>query len=504
MKSRNKGIVLAYAGNITNMVAGLFLSSFLLRMLGDTEYGVYQTIASFANYLVLLEFGTGTVMTRNISMCRGKQASAQELQANISTIWTITNVLAVLIAIVSVVFYRSIGMIYASSLTAGQIQEAGDIFIFVTIHLILSFYIQTFSGIALGHEHYTYSSALNLIRTGTRTVMLIVLIFIWREGVVIAATDAFLSGVILVFSLIYCRKKFQLSLRFRDFRFSIFRSSFPMCFAIFLQSIVNQANNNVDKFIIGIKLSPEMVSLYSVALFVFSVFSSLTTVPISLYAPQVAKEISAGAAAKDLAEKLVPAVRLTAIVGGAVLFGFIGIGQQFITLLYGRQYLQAWIIAIILMAPMYLNMVVGVLVNVLDALNKRMVRSAVLMGTTMCNILLTIFWLDRWGVVGAALATCVTTFAGQVFLMGAYYSKVLKLPIFYLYRRAFSGILPSLVLGCAAGFTVGFLVENEWLSFLAGGVVFVAVTLGIYILFGATAGERTVIRRFLRRGKKHD
>ena len=69
MKSRNRGIAMAYASTGLKMVLSLFLSSFLLRRLGDTDYGIYQTIASFANYLVLLEFGTGTVMTRNISLC---------------------------------------------------------------------------------------------------------------------------------------------------------------------------------------------------------------------------------------------------------------------------------------------------------------------------------------------------------------------------------------------------------------------------------------------------
>ena len=41
---------------VVNMITGLVLSSFLLRALGDTEYGLYQTIASFATDLVLREF----------------------------------------------------------------------------------------------------------------------------------------------------------------------------------------------------------------------------------------------------------------------------------------------------------------------------------------------------------------------------------------------------------------------------------------------------------------
>ena len=66
---RNVGILFSYVSVIVTMISGLVLSSFLLKTLGNTEYGLYQTISSFANYLVLFEFGTGTVMTRNISLC---------------------------------------------------------------------------------------------------------------------------------------------------------------------------------------------------------------------------------------------------------------------------------------------------------------------------------------------------------------------------------------------------------------------------------------------------
>ena len=105
MKSRSKGIVLSYVHLIVNMVCGLFLSSYLIKKLGDTEYGVYQTISSFANYLILLEFGTGTVMTQTISACRGKNYSKQKINEVASTIWCMTNILVVIIVAASVVMF---------------------------------------------------------------------------------------------------------------------------------------------------------------------------------------------------------------------------------------------------------------------------------------------------------------------------------------------------------------------------------------------------------------
>ena len=112
MKSRNNGLILSYLNTVLNMIIGFFLSSFFVKMLGDTEYGLYQMVTSFVGYLVLLEFGTGTAMTRNICKCRAQNSSEDEIKKNISTIWTISLILALIITIASVFFYLKIGDVY--------------------------------------------------------------------------------------------------------------------------------------------------------------------------------------------------------------------------------------------------------------------------------------------------------------------------------------------------------------------------------------------------------
>ena len=95
-RSRNTGIILSYINTFLSLICGLFLSSFLLRQLGDADYGVYQTMSSFANYLVLLEFGTGTVMTRNLLACRNKNQEKSIVDKNVSTVFSIAIFLSIL------------------------------------------------------------------------------------------------------------------------------------------------------------------------------------------------------------------------------------------------------------------------------------------------------------------------------------------------------------------------------------------------------------------------
>ena len=426
---RGKGIALSYLNTLLNMICGIFLSSYLIRYLGGTEYGLYQTISSFANYLVLFEFGTGTVMTRNISICRSKKSCEREIEKNISTIWTITVILSIIIVIVSFLFYGNIENIYVNSMSVEQIDYAKKMFLFLTAYLVISFYIQTVNGIMLAFEKYSLLSLISVIKTITRTILLVVVIWEWRHAIVITIIDFCISAAIILFSMVYCKKNLNITFTIRYFDKAVFQSSVGLCIAIFLQVIINQSNNNVDKFIIGIKMTPNMVAIYSVGMYIYSIFSSLTTIPISMYAPEVARNYTNGLRKKELTNSLIKPSRLIVLIGGTVLFGFIAVGKQFICLLYGNDYIYAWYIAIVIMIPMFINMSNGVIINVLDVMNKRLSRSFILLFTTAANIIMTIFFIDSWGMVGAAIATAIATVIGQIVIMNIYYKKKIGIDV---------------------------------------------------------------------------
>ncbi|MBQ9761477.1 MAG: oligosaccharide flippase family protein [Oscillospiraceae bacterium] len=497
MKERNKGIIWSYAYTVVNMICGLFLSSYLLRMLGDTEYGIYQTISSFANCLVMLEFGTGTVLTKNIILCRSRSASKEEIDRNISTIWTITLILSAIIAAVGLALYIGIDNIYANSMTAEQITRAKQIYIVTLVYLLASFMFQTGRSTALGFENYTFSSKINLIRVVLRTGLLTLLIWFARSAIYIALIDACLSISLLLFTLYYCGMKLNVHFSFRYFDPVVFQASIGLCMALFIQSIVNQINTNVDKFLIGVFMDPEMVSLYGVGMYVFSVFSSLTSVPISMFAPQIIGEVGARGINEGLHNKLLQATKLVTLIGGSVFFGFIAVGRPFVEIVYGEKYRTAWLIAVVLMSSAFLNMITGVLVNVLDALNKRMFRSLLILVTTLLNVVLTIWWLPGYGIVGAALATAICTAIGQVVIMGAYYTAKLKIRILDLYWQSFKSIIIHQLIAMAAAFAVSSQICSALAALVIGMCVYMVVFTALYITLSPDG--RGQARRVLKR-----
>lgn len=500
MKNRNVGIVLSYLYTFLNMVIGLFLSSFLLRSLGDTEYGLYQTVSSFATYLVLLEFGTGTVMSRNIVVARNK-GDEKKLKECISTVWVMNIVLAVVISIVALMFYINIGNIYHKTMSDVQIAYAQRIFILIVGYLICSFFLQTLDGLLLGMENYKFGQIVNIVRVLVRSATLVAFISLHKYAIIIAGVDFIISLIALIITYVYCKKKYKVSFGFSHFSREVFKQSLPLCSALIIQSLVNQANSSVDKFIIGIQVSMEAVAIYSVAQYIYSIFSAVTTIPISMYLPQVAKDIGNDYDGKRITNTICAPSRLISLIGGAILFGFFVCGQQFISIVYGENKIEAWGYAIIIMVPMLLNMITGPVINVLDVLNKRQFRSYVLLATTMLNIIMTVIFIKNWGIIGAVIATAIATTLGQITMMNIFYTKKLNIDIFRIYKYAMKGIIPFEIVGAIVGYSLGQIINNVYLSFIISGTVFVLISGGLIYFFGFSATERLKLKNKIIKNK---
>lgn len=507
---RSSGIIISYVYMIINMIANIVLSSFLIRTLGDTEYGIYQTMSSFVNYLVILEFGTGTVMTRNISVCSHSSDCKDRslaINQNYSTIYIITIVLSVLMFIVSIAFYFGIDSIYANTMTTEQLNYGKKMFLFLIGYLIFSYITQSANGFLLAMEQYTFEKVVSLVRILLRVALLIGLILIEQKAIIIAVVDAILGLCILVITLFYAKKHYKVCFSWKLFDKAIFKASIPMCLALLLQTFMNQANSNVDKFVIGIMMSVESVTIYSISQYIYSMASGIMCIPISMYMPEIAKNMTNGVKDFELTKTLIRPCRLNALIGGSIVCGFFAVGKQFISILYGVEKVEAWLYAMVLLIPMFINMTNGVIVNVLDVANKRLTRSLILTGTTVLNIILTVILIKYYGMLGAVIATAIATIIGNVIIMNIYYQKRFNLSILYLFKESYHGILLYQVIAGICTFFVTKMIENHIMSFMVGVCVYLAISFGMIYYLGFNESERKrvidlllKIKRTLKRG----
>lgn len=500
-ESKKIGIMLSYINTILSMVFGIILSSYLIKAIGDTEYGLYQTVTAFANYLLILELGTGTITQRNVVICSQKD-DKKGIDKTISTMWLITIILALVILAISIGFYCSLGYLYQNTMTLVQIGYAKKIFFFFMGNLLLTFLTQTLNGYALGVKKFSFAQIAKLVKVVMRTITIIGITVFYKHSIVIAAVDFFLSFVIFLLTFNFCRKKCAMHIHVGLFDKSIIVESLPLCLALLLQSVIQQANNSVDKVIIGARLTVESVAVYSVAQYIYSIFVSVMIAPVTMYLPQVAKDLNRSLDRHRFTDTLIQPTRLITLISGIILFGFIGVGKQFIIVFYGIEKVQAWVYALILIIPLFLSMTNGVVNNILDITKKRLVRSLVLFGVTLVNILLTWIWVNQFGVIGAVIATAITMFVGQVIILNIYYNIAINIEIIRLYWNAYSRTIPIFVVCAAIAYIVSEFFPSALLGMLAGGGVYVVLVAFLLYKFSLNNTEKRIVSQCMSKMKR--
>jgi O-antigen/teichoic acid export membrane protein len=133
----------------------------------------------------------------------------------------------------------------------------------------------------------------------------------------------------------------------------------------------------------------------------------------------------------------------------------------------GADYAEAYPVALLTMIPVTVPLIQNTGLNILYAQNKHKFRSVVYACIAVLNVVLTFLWVERFGIVGAAAATCVAYVVGNIVIINwYYYAKIgLNIPLFW---KNIAGMSPVMFLMGAAGWLVlDRLAVDSWLVFFA-------------------------------------
>ncbi|EGI2115008.1 oligosaccharide flippase family protein [Listeria monocytogenes] len=494
MNNRKLGIVLSYGFILLNSVIGVLLTPFLLKSLGTAEYGVFQLIVSFSAYLIILDFGTTTTVTRYVS----KYLSDKDYKGRdnyIATSLIISGIFSILIIIVGLGLFTQLQTLFGQSLDSHQIGKAKVLFILVMLNIAMTVFKNSFDGIILGHESFLFPNILKNLRVVGRTLLIVIFLNLGFDSISIVLIDIGLTIIILIVNICYCLFKLRIKVKLYTFDKYLFKDTLTFSTAIFLQSIVIQVNNNADKVLLGILKGPEVVALYSIAMLIFSVFFSVSSVN-SLYLPEATRLFKKKAKGNELVDLAVKPGRMIAMFSLAILGGFFLCGRDFINLWVGEKYIDAWGISLIMMLSMIIPMVQTVMISILNAMKKRMFRSISLCIMAAINILLTIILVKKMGYMGAPIASLIATVIGDVIILNFYYIKILKLNTIRLLKLIFRGILISFLLSTVITYPIVYFLDNSWINLIIKIMIYIFISTCFLILFGLTNEEKRFLSRY--------
>jgi len=488
------GAVLSYLYLGIGTLISIVYTPFMLRLLGQSEFGLFNLVASVVSYLGLLNFGFGHAYIRYYTKLKADndQENISRLNGMFLIIFSIIGFIAVWAGMVLVLFTETI---FGSELSATELSRAKILMTIMVVNIAISFPGIVFNSHITANERFVFQKSLQLVRVIANPFLILpVLIMGYGSvGMVVIMTLTNLS--IEVANLLFCMKKMKMKFHFRSFNFDLMREMAVFSSFIFINLVVNQINWNVDRFILGRFHGTIAVATYSLAAQLNTYYLSLSTAISNVFIPRVNQMVSAGSSQRELTGLFTRVGRIQFILLSMIFTGLIFFGLPFIKMWAGTDYVESFPIALILIIPVTIPLIQNVGIEIQRAMNMHKFRSWVYLFIAIGNIAITIPLVMRYGGVGAAIGTAVALFAGNILIMNWYYHARVGLNMVYFWKEI-TRILPGLILPAIMGvLTMVHIDLSSLIWFLICGLTYMMVFCFSMWRWGMNAYEKDLIRK---------
>lgn len=501
MNQRRAGVILSYLGEGAKILISFIYTPVMLRLLGQSEYGLYQLVFSVVSYLSLLSLGFSSSYLRFYSKAKISKDIDEVAKLN-GMFLTIFSILSLVCLLCGFVMVENIEIIFADGLNDSEYSKAKILMSLLVINLALTFPNSVFNCAITAQEKFVFQKSLILIQNIINPFLTLPLLILGYGSVGMVIVTTVITIVVLLLNIYYCIKKLHIRFSFKNFKIKLLKEMWVFTFFIFLNQIIDQVNWSVDKFILGRYSGTNAVAVYGIGGQINSYYLMFSTSISNVFVPKV-NRIVAESNDNDILTKLFTKVgRIQFIMMAMILSGFVFVGHSFVNLWAGPEYSDSYYVTLLLIIPVTVPLIQNLGIEIQMAKNKHKVRSIVYFIISIMNIFISIPLVKIWGPSGAALGTAISLFIGNIVFMNWYYHKHIGLDMFFFWKNIIS-ILPSVILPILFGaFVVHFFDIKNAISIICFALIYVIVySLSIW-KFGMNDVEKEIIKNPISKIKK--
>ena len=489
------GVVLSYMAIGISILTSLVYTPIMLRLLGQSEYGVYQLVASVVSYLSIFSFGFGASYMRFYSQRKEKNDlnGIAQLNGMFFIIFSVISLFTLVLGFILVLNARSV---FGSKLTENELHTAKILLLLMVINLAMTFFASTFNAQLIAHEKFFVFKLLLVLNKILNPLITLPLLLLGYGSIAMVCVTTALTALDLVINIYFSLKIIRSRFSFKHFDFSLFKEMFVFTFFIFLNSIVDQINWNTDKFLLGRMAGTTAVAVYGVASQLNSMYNQFSGNISSVFVPRVNKLVASESdKTSDINTLFIKVGRIQFIVLILILSGVAFFGKPFIIFWAGEKYADAYQIALLLMTPVTVPFIQNLGIEIQRAKNMHKARSVVYLAVAISNIFISIPCIKQWGAKGAAIGTALTMIMGCGFFMNWYYHKKIGLNIIEFWKQILK-FVPSLIAPFACGFLLmKFFEIDSVIKLIAAALIYTAVFCASMWLLGLNSYEKNLVKK---------
>lgn len=480
------------------ILINLIYTPVLIRLMGQSEYGLYNTVASAVSMLSLLSLGFNASYIRYYSRYKVNNDKDAIYRLN-GMFLSIFLLLGGISLICGTVLVNHLQLVFQSGLTAQEYETAKILTFLLTINLSISFPMSVFTSIISAHEQFIYLKLLGIAKTVLAPSLTLPLLFLGFRSIAMVSVTLAVSCMTDIAYAFYVIWKLKQKFIFHGFEKGLFKNLTVYTAFIAINMIVDQVNNNVDNVLLGRFQGTSAVAVYAVGQMLYSSYSMFSTSISGVFTPRIHQII---AETEDNLQELklkitdlfIRVGRIQFLILGLICSGFVFFGKKFILQFWaGAGYEESYYVALLLILPASIALIQNLGIEIQRAENKHQFRSVAYFIMACVNLILTVFLCQKYGAVGAAAGTAVSLILANGLIMNLYYHHRCGINIIAFWKNI---LLESRGLIIPVAF--GLFIQNQINSAnLIIFILFILLYTAIYLLsmwlFGMNRDEKQFI-----------
>ena len=497
MNQKKVGVLLSYGQIAITMLSNLLYTPIMLRMLGQSEYGVYSLSSSVIGYFALLYTGMSSTYLRYYSSYRAKgdEDSIARLNGLFLVLFSSMGLLAL---VLGMAMSFNLKAVLGSGLTEAELSLAKVLFVIMSVNMALLMPKTVFAALVIAQERFVFIKLLGVVTAILSPVLNLILLYQGYGSVGMSIVVLAVTVADLLINIWYCHFRLRCRFNFKKLPFYLLPGMFSFSVFLVLQGIMDQLNWHLGKILLSYVADSAAIAVYSVGLQIDLMFGSMAGAFYGVVVPQIYRLVQEQKL-DELTQLWIKVGRYQFYVLFFIWSAFITFGQDFIRLWAGHGYDDAYWVAVVLMTPIVIHLCQVMGMEVIRAYNKHAQWVMVHLLFAGLGFVLCIPLASLYGAIGVAIGTCVNSFLVTNIYDNWYYYKAGKLDVVRFFRN-FSGFLPAVLVVLLSVNILSYLFPvSNWLDFAAVITCFLLLYCVIMYTLGMNSSERMQVKKIIRR-----
>jgi len=493
---RKLGAILSYVSIIASTLIQLLYTPFLIKSLGQSEYGLYSLINSVIGYLTILDLGFGNAIVVYTAKYRAQQKYEEEKKLH-GMFLIVFSIIGFIAGLIGIILYFNVDRLFGSTMNSVELNKAKVMMLILTFNLVISFMFSIYSSIINAYEKFVYQKLISILNTILKPLIMIPLLLMGYKSISMVIVITILNVLVLVSNYLYCRNKLNVKIKYRGFDKVLFKTILGYSIWIFLGVIVDKVNWSVDQFVLGAVSGTIAVSIYSVAAQINTLFINLSTAISSVLLPKVSKMVAKDATSEDLTYEFIKVGRIQYILIFLMASGLTLFGKEFFVAWVGKEFINSYYIALLLILPLCIPLVQNLGVSIMQAKNMHKFRSILYAFIAIANIFISIPLAKLYGGIGSAIGTALSLLIGNGIIINIYYYKKVKINVIKFWKEIMKMTIPNIIPICIILIIMNFVKLNGYIYVIIFGGIYTILYFITCYLLSLNEYEKNIINRVL-------